>query len=121
MSSLDTVARLIRSHRFDYATEADLQHGLAVLFAQQHLTAQREARLAVTARIDFLLNTDGQRIGIEVKTGGSPADVRRQLARYAATGAIDGLLLVTTQPLHRQWHNTTSHGIPIQVVQPAWI
>ncbi|MBP3656490.1 MAG: hypothetical protein J6K32_07320 [Clostridia bacterium] len=55
------------------------------------LAAEHEARLGPGCRIDFLVGD----IGIEVKKSRpQPAALRRQLARYAACGAIGELIVI---------------------------
>jgi len=53
---------------------------------------QHEVSLAPRCRIDLLCGS----VGIEIKRGKpEPARIRTQLARYAACGQIEGLILVT--------------------------
>lgn len=121
-TNLNDLARLVHTHRFDYISETGLQAGLQRLFTSRGIVAAREVPIGDRCRIDFTVEFAGHDlIGVEVKVGGSAADVRRQLARYAATGTLGGLLLVTSRSLHRQFDHTTSHGIPVRVVQPAWL
>jgi hypothetical protein len=95
---------------FRCITEAELQEALAALFAARGLEVEREARLGPADRIDFLV--DG--IGVEVKTGGSPAEVLRQLDRYLASRWVRELLLITTRAAHRALP-ATLRGKPIHV------
>jgi hypothetical protein len=92
----DALAGLITRHRFTYRDEQQLHDGLAELFADHQIPVQREAPMRGIDRIDFLAG----RIGIEVKTRGSPAAVLRQLQRYATSGRVDTLVLVTTVARH---------------------
>ncbi|TLG00316.1 hypothetical protein FEK35_24025 [Nocardia cyriacigeorgica] len=75
--------------------------------AYDEVTIEHEAELAVGthaargSRIDFLAyHDDGHRTGIEVKTASLwTADaVQDQLVRYAQTGRVDSLLLLTADP-----------------------
>ncbi|MBF6399484.1 hypothetical protein IU438_27310 [Nocardia cyriacigeorgica] len=75
--------------------------------AYDEVTIEHEAELAVGthaargSRIDFLAyHDDGHRTGIEVKTASLwTADaVQDQLVRYARTGRVDSLLLLTADP-----------------------
>lgn len=115
------VAELISGTRFLYQDEAGLQGALAELLGDAFPgRLQREVWIGPGERIDFMVD----RIGIEVKVGGSPAAVRRQLARYAATGAIDALILVTSRVTHRALALAEAAfpgcSIPVKVVHPSW-
>lgn len=90
------VAAEIRRHEYHYSGEADLQAGLWVVLSPIP-GAAREVRLGSRDRIDFLVG----RVGVEVKVGGTLAEVVRQLLRYAERDEIDSLVLVTTQQRHR--------------------
>lgn len=109
----DDITERLRSVRFRYSNEAELQEAIA-----SHLRtkpSEREVTLAANARIDFLIGD----VGVEVKTGGSPAEVFRQLMRYAQLPQIASLVVVTDKkrivnglPLHVL-------GKPIEVVSLA--
>ncbi|WP_449408028.1 hypothetical protein [Microbacterium maritypicum] len=97
-----------------FTTESELQEVLAHrLYAEALLGSpvtgySREHRLDEHNRIDFLVElNESLNVGIEVKIGGSVADVVRQLTRYAAVDEIHQLLLVTTKAQH--------HHIPTQI------
>jgi hypothetical protein len=92
----EELAELVTAHRFTYRDEGQLQNGLAGVFTDQGVVAEREVRLASRDRIDFLVG----RIGVEVKTRGQVAAVARQLQRYASSDRIDALLLVTAVARH---------------------
>lgn len=97
MPAADEVAALLAGYRFVYANELELHAGIEqALLTAGHQPA-REVCLTATDRIDFLLG----RLGVEVKIAQAPGDVARQLRRYAATGLLDELLLVTTRVRHR--------------------
>ena len=91
------VAAVIGSNRYRYSDEHQLHDGIAQALAAAGVTAVAEARLSAADRIDFLVGT----VGIEVKVGGSPAAVARQLRRYAASPGIEALILVTNRARHR--------------------
>jgi len=88
------LSNLIKRHDFNFATEAELQDGIAAILPED---AEREVQLGPKDRIDFLV--DG--IGIEVKIGGSSSEVFRQLFRYAKHDQVKSLLLVTTRSSHQ--------------------
>jgi hypothetical protein len=89
--SIAAIAAAIRSRRYHYATEAELQDGIAL--ALDGVAFRREVALTTHDRIDFLV--DG--VGIEVKIGGGLTPLLRQLARYAAHSEIAALIVVTTK------------------------
>jgi hypothetical protein len=93
----DEVCSLLGRFRFSFATENDLQQGLADALISLGLDPEREVRLGSAGRIDLLV--DG--VGIEVKVTGQPARVSAQLRRYAERSEVRELLLVTTRARHR--------------------
>ena len=102
------IAEQLRGYRFQFGTEAALQHALERILAGQ---AQREVRLSRTDRIDFLAG----RVGIEVKVGGSVTAVAAQLARYTLSDRIDELVLVTSCNRHRRLP-ARINGKPVHLV-----
>ena len=99
--------------RLRFTTEAHLQEGLARLFAEAAIGARPQARLSRRDRPDFLIGT----VAVEVKVKGSPAEVRRQLARYVSHDAVAAVVLVTRCARHRELAGQLG-GKPVHVV---WI
>lgn len=97
MITVDTIADVLRSHRFRASDERDLQDGVERVLKAIDVSFVREAPIA-PGRIDFLCAGG---IGIELKVAGSLADVTRQLHAYAQHPKISSLLLVTTRMQHR--------------------
>lgn len=93
MSALEQIDRLIRSHRFRYADEDQLQEGIAAVLEGAGLEPQREVRLGDRDRIDLMVGS----IGIEVKVAGSVSSAFEQLQRYAEHEEVDALILVTSR------------------------
>lgn len=92
-----------------YRNEEELQALLYAELVAAGVQSEREVRLSDgRSRIDILAG----RVGIEVKVKGSLADVRRQLSRYAATGDVDELILVTTRSAHHRIPPTLA-GVPL--------
>lgn len=91
---IDRLRAAIAAHRFSFSTEDDLQRGIAEVLTGAGLLFEREFRLSVTDRIDFLLP---DRIGIEVKIDGSISLLTRQLHRYSRSEAIGQLVVVTSR------------------------
>jgi hypothetical protein len=108
---LGRVAAAIAANRYRYPAEVGLQDAIEVVLADAGIPAEREPRLTAADRIDFLAG----RVGIEVKIAGRPADVERQLRRYAASPDVDALVLVTTRARHRAMPAVIG-GKPVRVV-----
>lgn len=96
--SAAALAQILRAYRYSWAPEERLQAGIEEVLAELGLACERERFLGRYGRIDFLVD---QRIGIELKVAGSASAVSRQLARYLASPEIEGLVLVTACPSHR--------------------
>src|SRR4051794_24916838 len=84
--------------RFRWASEDDLQRGLAQALQEKGYVVEREVRLNAGDRIDLVVD----RVGIEVKPAGAARDVERQLVRYLESDRIDELVLVPTKAAHRR-------------------
>jgi len=96
---LDTakIVEAIRSHRFNFTNEAELQQGIALALAAEKIPFLREQTITGAGRIDFWIDY----IGVEVKIDGGRSEILRQLMRYAKKDAIHELILVTTKNRHR--------------------
>jgi hypothetical protein len=92
------ILEVLRSQRFLWSTEDELQRGLAITLALARYGVAREIRLNERDRIDLLVGT----VGIEVKTTGPWRDVQRQLERYLLSPLVDDLILVTVKAMHRR-------------------
>lgn len=92
--------------------ELDIQNSLETFFKEGGWAPEREVVLAATDRIDFMLG----RLGVEVKVDGSRMQVMRQLKRYAESGQVDCLLLVTTCARHLNMPDALG-GVPVHVVK----
>lgn len=95
-----------------YTNEADLQRAIADHLTNRGYTVEREVELSGADRIDIYLPV--LRFGIEVKINGSLSQVQRQLTRYAASPAIDALILVTTRARHSRLPHTIN-DVPVAV------
>lgn len=128
--SAEELFELLRRHRFNITTEAELQQAVQRILDEHGLVYDREARI-IGGRIDFLvrlceprgsLSTDPppqHRVGIELKTGGSRSALIRQLWRYARGGEVDALLVVTTRRSHDV--PETMQEIPVRrIIAPLW-
>lgn len=66
-----------------------------ILFVDAGLEFEHEHDLGEPGRIDFYFQR--LRLGIEVKTQGSPSSVLEQMIRYANSDRIDELVLISTR------------------------
>lgn len=94
---LDQVAALLSAYRFRQPTERALQDGIEEVLRAAGVPYHREHRLSAADRPDFFVDPG---VCVEVKIGGTPAEVLRQLTRYAEHEEVDAVLLVTTRRQH---------------------
>lgn len=105
------VAELLRSHRYRFNDERELQDGIELALRATGVAYEREVRLEATSRIDFMVKD----VGIEVKIAHSATALLRQLHRYAQIPAIRELVVVTRRLHHAQLPDTLG-GKPLHVV-----
>lgn len=106
-----------------FSTEAELQELIGKLLHDCLPVTHgllKEVRLSARDRPDFLVRPytpyeSAPGVAIEVKIGGSLSDLTRQLARYAESERVTGLVVVTTKAQHCRLPPTLS-GKPIAVV-----
>lgn len=96
MDDLAAVMAVLRSTRFRWASEDDLQRGIEAALLASGIDAVREVRCGPGERLDLLV---GQ-VGIEVKVKGDWRGVLRQLRRYAEHDEVAALVLVTSVVAH---------------------
>lgn len=112
---MDRICEILASVRFNFATEQELQDGIAMALGTAGVIFIREHRLDAKSRIDFYI-PDGK-IGLEVKTKthSSPSGTLSQCLRYCHRSEIDCLVLATSRlRLHLP---ETLNGKPVRVVQ----
>lgn len=104
MNAAETVAAAIRAHRFYYATEVELQAGIAAALKHDGFDVQREYRLSDRDRVDLLVIANGgpavEHVAVEVKVKGRGIALGNQLARYAQSSEVDALVGVTNRAHH---------------------
>jgi hypothetical protein len=88
-----TLVALLRRHRFTFASEAELQTGVAEVLRAAGIAFEREVTIGARDRIDFLVGS----VGIEVKINGSADNLIRQLSRYAQAAVVSELLVVSSR------------------------
>jgi hypothetical protein len=106
------VADTIRSCRFRYASEDQLQQGLEEALLAHGFAVEREVRLDGRNRIDLMVD---RAIGVEVKVAGTAEQLRRQAARYVRFDEVEGLVIVTSRVRHLA-ASLRLNGKPIEVV-----
>jgi hypothetical protein len=110
-AALEQVVDVIRGHRFRYVDEDELQRGLTAALSASGLPVEREVRLDARSRIDLLVG----RVGVEVKVGGATGALERQVERYAASDAVDAIVVVSSRVRHLRLP-AELNGKPIEVV-----
>lgn len=97
-SNLELVLGLLRPIK-PRRIETDLQDAIATRLAAHDVKFKREYPIGRKNRLDFFVELDtGETLAIETKVkGASGPETERQLLRYAMTGKIDRIILVTTQ------------------------
>lgn len=97
MNGLDQLAAKILQTHIRYATEAEMQQDVELLLARDGFEFKREFKLSSRDRVDFLVTHESRNVALECKISGSPVSVMSQLARYAESSKIDGVLLVSSR------------------------
>lgn len=115
---LRRVREAIMFYRFSYATEDDLQHGIASAIAQDWAVV-REHTLKGRQRIDLYL--PALRVGIETKVDGNPGDVLGQCLRYLEHPDIDALLLVTCRARHQLPAELATKPVAVLHMEATWL
>lgn len=108
----DLVVATLGAYRYRYRDEPHLHVLIVQALDNAGVTYKREVWLsepARTERIDLMCGT----VGIEVKVQGQPAQVLRQLGRYAATGKLDVLVLASTKKRLLAAVPPDVHGVPV--------
>jgi hypothetical protein len=112
--AIEAILAVLRSNRFNFNNEADLQAGISSALSTAGIPHLREHRLSGEDRIDFYF-TD-RRIGMEVKIKGSPSAVLSQLLRYAQHDDVASLILVTSR-LRLAGEEESLNGKPVSYHQ----
>lgn len=92
------VIAALRPYRFIAHDERRLYEGLSEALVKAGIVFERERTIQLATgragRLDYYVPI--YRLAIEVKVGGSPAAILRQLRSYAEHPDVDALLLVTS-------------------------
>jgi len=111
-TSTETIVEAIRAYRFTVCSEDELQRALAEALTREKLIVTREHRV-FGGRIDLHVE-HVDTVGIEVKVNGTPAEVGRQIRRYASGGDLDALIVVTTRRSHLDLEDT-DFDVPVHI------
>lgn len=114
---IDVVANALSRYRIPTGTEAEMHRTVALALTECGLIYAREVTLGSAAnRIDFVVESaTGNNVGIECKIDGSPSAVTDQLLRYAESGKLAGLVLLTSKASHLAFLQSLDKiaGIPL--------
>ena len=93
MMVIDEVEACLRSYRYSFSNEVELQDGVEEALSAAGFNFERESAVPPTCdRIDFRVGF----VGIEVKVGGSLFALVRQLHRYASAPSFNSFIVVTS-------------------------
>jgi hypothetical protein len=114
LPSVHALIETIRKCGYTHGPERDMQRAVDAALHDAGVPTVREYRLGdSTDRVDVL--ADGE-IAIECKVKGSPAEIARQLDRYAKHEEIERIILVTTRLKHAAGIPEELQGKPVHVV-----
>ena len=110
------IGAVLGAGRVDPTRELPCHDQIAQILTDANVTFEREHRLAARERIDFMAGS----IGIEVKVKGAARTTLRQLERYCAHDAVEGIILLTNKAMSLP---KTIKGKPAIVVSigAAWL
>lgn len=94
--TLDRLAQALGKRRFRAQRELALQDAIGAVLAEEGILFEREHELSKADRPDFWVAP----VAVEVKVGGSFAEVVAQFHRYAQHESVGGVLLVTSRIQH---------------------
>ncbi len=113
-SKIDQIAAQLQEWSFvSIVVEGRLQYEVRHVLNALKYKYQQEHRLDARSRVDFYLPE--QKIGIEVKTAGSPSKVMKQIQRYNECDQIKGMILITSRSRHTDIPEMLA-GKPVRVV-----
>lgn len=107
MITIDNFGEIIATHKFRYSNEKDLQKCLEELFTALNIPYEREVRLSNKDIIDFVVELDIGRIGVEIKVDGARNSLLRQISRYLSHDSITAIFVIGSP----YWLN----NLPIQL------
>ncbi len=109
---VEQITAALRSGRFTWSNEYDLQAGIEAAFSRAGLDVERERRIDARSRLDFFV---AGCVAVEVKTQGTVAALVRQVGRYAQDPRVKAVVVASSNPRHRQVPAQVL-GVPVRVV-----
>lgn len=94
---MNFLVTLLRSVKFNFTDEYELQDGIAHVLQENGISFVREHNLTNQDKIDFLVGD----VGIEVKVAGSATMVSRQILRYLRSSDLNSIIVVTARVNHQ--------------------
>jgi hypothetical protein len=110
---IDKILNALRSTRFRFTSEAELQEGISQALTAAGILHKTEVILGPRDRVDFWIDVG---IALEVKVDGSLSLVTRQLHRYAQYERVNEIILVTSRRLHDHLPTMFMNGKRIHVI-----
>lgn len=107
MITIDDFGELIATHKYRYSNEKELQNCLEELFTVKNVPFEREVRLSNKDIVDFVVELDIGRIGVEIKVDGARNSLLRQINRYLGHESITAVFVIGSP----YWLN----NLPIQL------
>lgn len=93
---MERVIKILSSKKFDLHNEKILQQQIESCLNKEGINFKREVELSKRDKIDFIVNIDGQKIGLEIKIDGNAKSIYKQLQRYCLHD-IDAIILATNK------------------------
>lgn len=94
VKTIDELGILISSHNYRYSNEKDLQMALEALFKKHNVTFKREVHLSPKDIIDFVVEIESHKVGLEIKIDGTQNALLRQLNRYISYEELTAVFVV---------------------------
>ncbi|WP_411691010.1 hypothetical protein [Acinetobacter gandensis] len=107
MITIDNFGDIVASHKYRYSNEKELQKCLEELFIAKNIPFEREVRLSNKDIVDFVVELDIGRIGVEIKIDGARNSLLRQISRYLGHESITAVFVIGSP----YWLN----NLPIQL------
>ena len=91
------LAEYLYGRTYRLGSERLMQDDVERAFKQDEIEYEREKVLGPGDRVDFLVGG----IALELKIKGRPAQIVKQIERYATHDAVDSIVLLTNVPMPR--------------------
>jgi len=123
-----SLATFLSGFRYRFTSEDELQRGIDRVLGEWGASYVREHRIDARDRLDFLVAPERRGegepvppgIGVEVKIGGSTAEVTRQVHRYLQREEVTGLVLVTSRLRHQLPAEINGKPVAVFHIAVAW-